>query len=127
MLRIPSTFVSQDSKVPQRQQFGPKTERANVVVGPQLCAGVPDIDEIPLCVSHRKRLQVVANAEKALKLTGGIRYSILVGYHDSWWQYQFVVRGDADDDVPPCHAAWFSESECFESISQARIDRKLLR
>ena len=26
--------------------FGPKTERANVVVGPQLCAGVPDIDEI---------------------------------------------------------------------------------
>ncbi len=55
MLRIPSTFVSQDSKVPQRQQFGPKTERANVVVGPQLCAGVPDIHEIPLSVCHRKR------------------------------------------------------------------------
>ncbi len=55
ILRIPSTFVSQDSKVPQRQQFGPKTERANVVVGPQLCAGVPDIDEIPLGVCHRKR------------------------------------------------------------------------
>ncbi len=54
-LRIPSTFVSQDSNVPQRQQFGPKAERANVAVGTQLCVGVPDIDEIPLGVRHRKR------------------------------------------------------------------------
>lgn len=48
-------MCSSGSMAPQCQEFGPKAGGANIVVRPQLCAGMPNVGETLFDVRSRKR------------------------------------------------------------------------